>query len=261
MTTLVIDNVSMVFGVPNGLSVTALHDVNYTIRDQDFTVALGSSGCGKTTLLKLLAGFMHPSAGRILLDGQPVQGPGRDRGVVFQKHALLPWLNVIDNVAFGPRLRGMAKKARHQIARRYLGLVGLESFSHHDVYKLSGGMQQRVGLARALANEPAVLLMDEPLGALDAFTRENLQTLILDVWNETHKTVFFITHSVEEALFMGNRLLVMSPSPGRVVEVRDYDFCRRYIETRDARAIKSDPAFIEAREDVLRIIQGQHEEA
>lgn len=261
MTTLAIENVSMIFGVPNGPSVTALRDVNYTIRDRDFTVALGASGCGKTTLLKLLAGFMHPSAGRILLDGAPVQGPSRDRGVVFQKHALLPWLNVIDNVAFGPQLRGMPKKPRYEIARRYLALVGLESFAQHDVYKLSGGMQQRVGLARALANEPAVLLMDEPLGALDAFTRENLQTLILDVWNETGKTIFFITHSVEEALFMGNRLLVMSPSPGRVVEVRDYDFCSRYIETRDARAIKSDPAFIDAREDVLSLIQGQHAEA
>lgn len=257
MTTLTINDVSVRFPIPNKPPVQALNNVNCDMRDGDFTVAIGASGCGKTTLLKLLAGFISATEGDVLLNGKPIEGPSRDRGVVFQKHALLPWMNVRDNVAFGLKLSKRPKHECHEVAEKYLRMVQLEDAGMQPVYKLSGGMQQRVGLARALANDPEVLLMDEPLGALDAFTREVIQAMILDIWNETHKTIFFITHSVEEALFMGNRLLVMCPSPGRVVETREYDFCHRYLETRDARAVKSDPDFIAAREEVVSLIHDQ----
>lgn len=256
MTHLVVDGVSVEYPSQGGEAVQALQDVHCTMDEGDFTIALGASGCGKTTLLKLLAGFIAPTSGRILLNDNAVIGPGRDRGVVFQKHALLPWLDVTDNVAFGPKLRGLSRRECQDIALRYLQMVGLDSFARHPVYKLSGGMQQRVGLARALANDPEILLMDEPLGALDAFTREAMQALILDIWRETKKTVFFITHSVEEALFMGNRLFIMSPRPGRIVETREFDFCYRYLESGDARAVKSAPEFIKAREEIVSVIHG-----
>ena len=254
MAELTLNEVSVQFAAEGGATVQALQNVSCRMGAGDFTVALGASGCGKTTLLKLLAGFITATSGEVLLDGRPIDGPGPDRGVVFQKHALLPWLNVGANVSFGPKLAGRSKRDCRDIATRYLEMVGLGQVARQPVYKLSGGMQQRVGLARALANDPGVLLMDEPLGALDALTRETIQSLILDIWAETRKTVFFITHSVEEALFMGNRLLIMSPSPGRVIETREFDFCHRYLETRNARRIKADPAFIRAREEIVDIV-------
>ncbi len=260
MSSLVIDNVSVVFpaGTHAG-SVTALKDVRLDIADGDFIVVLGASGCGKTTLLNLLAGFIAPSDGSIQLNGETVVGPGPDRAVVFQKHALLPWLNVIDNVAFGPKLRGEGKARRYEIARGFLTQLGLDAFEKHPVYQLSGGMQQRVGIARALANDPEILLMDEPLGALDALTREKAQELILSIWQKTGKMVFFITHSVEEALFMGTRLVVMSPRPGRITHTFDIDFGRNFLASGDARAVKSSPEFIRLREQVLGIIFGDEE--
>ena len=273
MSKLQIHEVSVVYpGLNGGEQVRALSDINFTIEPGEFVVALGASGCGKTTLLSLMAGFISPTEGYLTLgesqiSGLPrvacgidlhdkIDGPGKERGVVFQKHALLPWLNVIENTEFGLKLQGIGKKERRERATHFLKLVGLEEFHNHPVYQLSGGMQQRVGIARALTNDPKMLLLDEPLGALDALTREVLQELLLDVWKETQKMMFFITHSVEEALFMASRLIIMSPRPGRITHEFKLDFNERFLKCRDARKVKSMPDFIAMREEVLGIIHG-----
>ena len=253
-----LSHVAMEFPAIEGVgSVRALDDVNFDFRENEFVVALGASGCGKTTLLNVIAGFLSPTSGEVLHKGVPITGPGRDRGVVFQKHALLPWLNVVENTEFGLKLQGVAGDERRTRARENLALVGLSDFERYPIYQLSGGMQQRVGLARALTCDPDMLLMDEPLGALDAFTRENMQELILDVWRKTRKVVFFITHSVEEALFMATRLVVMSPRPGRITHQYDLSFCDRFFDSGDARGVKSSSEFIKMREEILSIIYGE----
>lgn len=255
-----IDSVSVVYPAADGRPpVAALSKIDLEIAEGEFVVALGASGCGKSTLLNLIAGFLSPSSGDLRLDGQRVAGPGADRAVVFQKHALLPWLNVLDNVAFGLQIQGIGKAKRHEVANKFVGLLGLDGFQNSPVYKLSGGMQQRVGIARALTCDPKILLMDEPLGALDALTREKAQELILHIWNDTAKSIFFITHSVEEALFMGTKLVVMSPRPGRITHLFDLPFSRQFLDGMPARQVKASPEFIAMREEVLKIIFADEE--
>ena len=258
MSVLELKSVSVIYppATKTGEDVHALENITLNITGNDFVVALGASGCGKTTLLNVMAGFIQPSGGKVLLNSKPIKGPGADRGVVFQQHALLPWLNVMDNTSFGLMLQKKKTEERKEVAAKYLGLVGLEEFLNHFPYQLSGGMRQRVGLARALTSDPAILLMDEPLGALDALTREIMQELVLDIWRETKKMVFFITHSVDEAIFVATRLIVMSPRPGRIIKSYDLDFNQRFFKTRDARRVKSLPEFIEVRQEVLDIIHG-----
>ena len=250
-----IENATVIFPAGKGVPpIEALQQINLAMDDRDFVVAIGASGCGKSTLLNLIAGFLAPTEGRILLDGAAVEGPGADRSVVFQKHALLPWLNVRDNIEFGLMLQGHAKEDRSKVADRFIKLLGLSGFEDSPVYALSGGMQQRVGIARALTCDPKLLLMDEPLGALDALTREKAQELILHLWQDTGKSVFFITHSVEEALFMGTRLVVMSPRPGRITHEFDLPFSKQFLDGIGARTVKASPEFIKIREEVLAIV-------
>ena len=201
------------------LDVPALRGVNLTVGDNEFLTVLGPSGCGKTTLLRMIAGLIPPDEGSITVNDEPVTGPGPDRAMVFQAFSLLPWRNVLENVAFGLQVRGVAKAEREDRARRFVQLVGLAGFEQRLPRELSGGMQQRVGLARALAVEPTVLLMDEPFGALDEQTRRLLQEQLLRIWEETRTTVIFITHSMEEAVLLGDRVAIMRPRPGVIDDI------------------------------------------
>ena len=237
----------------------ALADINLTLDSGELLVVLGPSGCGKTTLLNLVAGFVPYQHGSITLDGNRVEGPGADRGVVFQNEGLLPWRNVQDNVALGLQLAGVSKSERREIAVQMLKKVGLEGAEKRFIWQLSGGQRQRVGIARALAANPQLLLLDEPFGALDAFTREQMQTLLLKLWHETGKKVLLITHDIEEAIFMATELVLLSPGPGRVLERLPLDFGRRFVAGEACRSIKSDPRFIEQREYVLSRVFEQRE--
>ena len=237
----------------------ALADINLTLESGELLVVLGPSGCGKTTLLNLIAGFVPYQHGSITLEGQRVTGPGAERGVVFQNEGLLPWRNVQDNVALGLQLAGVDKAPRRQAAAQMLKKVGLEGAEKRFIWQLSGGQRQRVGIARALAANPQLLLLDEPFGALDAFTREQMQTLLLKLWHETGKQVLLITHDIEEAIFMATELVLLSPGPGRVVERLPLDFSRRFVAGESCRSIKSDPRFIEQREYILSRVFDQRE--
>ncbi|WP_210649950.1 ABC transporter ATP-binding protein [Nocardioides sp. SYSU D00065] len=200
-----------------GESLPALAPTTLDIAPGEFVTLAGPSGCGKTTLLRILAGFTVPSEGTVTVSGEPVRGPGHERGVVFQQPTLFPWMSVRRNVEVGPRFQGVPAAERRARVDRYLDMVGLAAFGEHRPYELSGGMQQRCQIARVLAGDPDIVLMDEPFGALDALTRERLQGELLQIWRETGKTVLFITHSVDEAVYLGSRVLVMSPRPGRIV--------------------------------------------
>ncbi|WP_398483522.1 ABC transporter ATP-binding protein [Tardiphaga sp.] len=217
MSKLIVENVSRVFpAVRGGTPTRALEPTNLNVADNDFVTILGPSGCGKSTLLRMVAGLDTPTTGRILLDGKAITGPGADRGMVFQSYTLFPWLTVAENIAFGLRERGISQKERSSIAREWLDKVGLTSFANHFPKQLSGGMQQRTAIARALANDPKILLLDEPFGALDNQTRALMQELLLGIWERERKTVIFVTHDIEEAIFLASRVVVMSARPGRI---------------------------------------------
>jgi len=203
-------------GLHGAAPVPALQPTDLEVADNDFITVLGPSGCGKSTLLRIVAGLDVPTSGEVRLDGAPVHGPGADRGMVFQSYTLFPWLTVLQNVCFGLREQGLPEAQQREIAARYLHEVGLAGFESHYPKQLSGGMQQRVALARALANDPKILLLDEPFGALDHQTRALMQELLLSVWGQHRKTVLFVTHDIDEAIFMGNRCVVFSARPGRI---------------------------------------------
>ena len=232
--------------------VEVLSGINLVLQDASFTVIIGESGCGKTTLLNVIAGFEKPTNGQVSIDGKPILGPGADRGVVFQDDALLPWQSVKENVAFGLQLAGKSKTERDAKSLEYLRLTGLEAFADYPIWKISGGMRQRVGLARALAVDPRFLLLDEPLGALDALTRARMQEHLLQVWKISGKGMLMITHSVEEALFLATDLVLLRARPGRIESIRKLEFGRRFAEGESARSIKSSREFVELREQVLQ---------
>ena len=217
MPSLLIDGVSRTFpGVRGGPPTRALEPTAFRVGDNDFITILGPSGCGKSTLLRIVAGLDRPTSGRVLLDGTPVAAPGPDRGMVFQSYTLFPWLTVRENICFGLVEKGMPKARRREIADFFIAKTGLRGFENHFPKMLSGGMQQRTALARALANDPKILLLDEPFGALDNQTRALMQELLLGIWEADRKTVLFVTHDIEEAIFLASRVVVMSARPGRV---------------------------------------------
>ncbi len=259
MSGLVIDDVSMTFELPDGGKVEALKNINLNIKEGELLSVLGPSGCGKTTLLNIVAGFLAPTGGKIALNGDLVTGPSPERGMVFQKGALFEWMSVRKNVSFGPELKGMNKAEMKDKVDHLLDVVGLQDFKEKAIYELSGGMQQRVALARCLANEPDVILMDEPLGALDALTREKMQGLVLDLWKETGKTIILITHSVEEALLLGERLLVMAPRPGRIHKEYNLPFAEMGVG-QDLREVKKHKQFGKTRDEILSMIWEMEEE-
>ncbi|MBA3518221.1 MAG: ABC transporter ATP-binding protein [Rhizobiales bacterium] len=217
MTKLRIEGVSRSFpGMRGGAPTLALEPISLQVAENDFITILGPSGCGKSTLLRIVAGLDRPSAGRVLLDRREIDRPGPDRGMVFQSYTLFPWLTVQENIGFGLREKGLARVERDQVIASYIEKVGLRGFARHYPKTLSGGMQQRTAIARALANDPAILLLDEPFGALDNQTRSLMQELLLGIWEAERKTVLFVTHDIEEAIFLANRVIVMTARPGRI---------------------------------------------
>ena len=225
-----ISDVSRVFESETG-RVEALRNINLEVFDKEFLCFIGPSGCGKTTLLRIVAGLDQPTSGEVLLQGKAIKSPDPERGMVFQEYSLFPWRTIIDNIAFGLEMKKVPKDERRRIALKYLKLVGLEAFGHSYPYELSGGMRQRVAIARALANDPKVLLMDEPFGSVDAQTRNILQGELLRIWGETRKTVLFITHSIDEAVYLADRVVVLSARPGEIREIIKIDLERPRLRT------------------------------
>ena len=253
MTGLSIDKLSMRFDLPDGGHVQALQDVSIDLKAGELLSVLGPSGCGKTTLLNIVAGFLAPTSGVMTLNGHTITGPDAERGMVFQQGALFEWMSVRENVGFGPSMKSRPKNDKAEIVDHLLDVVGLQDFKEKAVYELSGGMQQRVALARCLANDPDVILMDEPLGALDALTREKMQSLVLKLWKETGKTIILITHSVEEALLLGERLIVMAPRPGRIHKEYRLPFADLGVG-QDLREVKKHPDYSKTREEILAMM-------
>ncbi|MEK6264474.1 MAG: ABC transporter ATP-binding protein [Clostridium sp.] len=239
--------------------VVALKDINLNIVEGEFICVLGPSGCGKSTLLKILAGFIKPSEGEAKMDNEPITGPDWHKGVVFQCPILYPWLNVEENVAFGLKMRKLPKNEIRELTSKYIELVGLKGAQKHKSYELSGGMKQRASLARVLVNNPRMILMDEPFGALDSFTRRNMQTLIRKVWTKTENTVVLITHDVDEALALATRIIVMSGSPGKILKEYDTDFTYQNPGV-DQKNVIYTSKYIKIREEILNIISNQNEE-
>ncbi|AOA57868.1 taurine ABC transporter ATP-binding protein [Acinetobacter larvae] len=228
--------------------IAILEDIQLEVAEGELTVILGESGCGKTSLLNILAGFQAPSRGVVKIDHDTVSGPDARRAVVFQEHALMPWLNVAENVAFALKLKGINAAQTQQHVDNILKIVGLSHVATANIWQLSGGMKQRVGIARALMSHANFILLDEPFAALDAFTRESMQQLVLDLWIAQGKGFFLITHDIEEALLLGQQLVLMSARPGRIVQTLRLDFAERYRNGQSIRQIKSDPEFIALRE-------------
>lgn len=246
---LVVKNVNKTFDSAQG-KVEALKDVSLTVNEGEFVCLVGPSGCGKSTLLNLVAGLDKPDSGEILVEETPVTGPGRDRMVMFQEHALFPWLDVLGNVLFGLKLKpNLTDPERKEVAKFYLHLVGLEKFEHAAIHELSGGMRQRVALARSLAPNPRILLMDETFGALDALTREQLYGEIQQIWEKRKKTILFVTHNIREAVCLGDRVILFSPHPGRIVKEFNIDLPRQ----RDI----NDPALTSHASEITSFLKNQ----
>ncbi len=252
MSELSIQGVSRTFTTAKGQATQALLPVDFHVNDNDFVTILGPSGCGKSTMLRIVAGLDYPTAGRVLLDGSPVEGPGADRGMVFQSYTLFPWLTIEQNIRFGLRERGMPEAEQKERAAYFIAKVGLRGFEQHFPKQLSGGMQQRTAIARALANDPKILLMDEPFGALDNQTRVLMQELLLGIWEAERKTVLFVTHDIDEAIFMANRVAVFSARPGRIkTEIAvDLPHPRHY-------TIKTSPEFMELKAQLTEEIRAE----
>ncbi len=226
MSEIIVDKLSHTFGKGTPVALTVLDDINLAFRSGSFNAIVGTSGCGKSTLLKMMAGLYAPSDGRITLDGNEIKGTGRERGMVFQQDAVFPWMTVAKNISYGPRLHGASRKACAEIEKKWVELVGLKGFEDRWPRELSGGMRKRVDIGRVYANDPEVLLMDEPFGALDAQTKERMQADLQELWQVTNKTVVFVTHDLEEAIFLADRIVVLSARPGRVRHVEDVDLPR-----------------------------------
>jgi NitT/TauT family transport system ATP-binding protein len=244
--TLTIRNLTKEFPVPGKEPIRALSDITFTVGDKEFVSVLGPSGCGKTTLLRIIAGLEPATSGSIEINGEIISGRSQRMGMIFQEYSLYPWRTIRDNVTFGLEVGGMRKAQAREVAMTYLQLVGLEEFADRHPYELSGGMRQRVAVARALAIEPQILLMDEPFGALDAQTRNMLQKELLDIWEKAQKTIIFVTHSVDEAVYLADRLIVLTPRPGRICEIIPIRLGR----PRD----RTDMEFAQVRRQVLELI-------
>lgn len=247
-----VKDVSVVFEGQSKPTV-ALENVNLTINDNDFVVLLGPSGCGKTSLLNLVAGYHQPTTGEVLMHDEPIKEPSKERGVVFQSTNLYPWLNVKENIEYGLKIRNVAKETRNELSALFLEEIDLSAYANHYPFELSGGMQQRVALIRALINNPEILLMDEPFGALDAMTRTNMQNLLRDLWHKGDRTFFLITHDIDEALSLGTRVMVMSKNPGQIIKEYKVDFHEKIHED-DNYVATLDEKFIEIKNEILNLI-------